>query len=160
MLDSALKQYRMIKKKGYFDSRLNPAGKGIENKYRKKVVEGDTVIYDAATKLMWQGGKGFPRKTWKDAKAYVDRLNTSSYAGFKDWRLPTSKKEMSLMEPERVGGLYIDAPCMNTSSIWTADEYAWTDKGDASTAWAVGFGFGNCDSYLVDYGNIFVRAVR
>jgi len=38
VLDSALKQYRMIKKEDYYDKRLNPGGKGIKNKYEKKAV--------------------------------------------------------------------------------------------------------------------------
>ncbi len=37
---NAMKQYRMIKKEGYYERRLNPHGKGIENKYEKKVVAG------------------------------------------------------------------------------------------------------------------------
>ena len=86
VLDSALKKYRMIKKKGFYDSRLNSKGTGIENDFDDDVVEGDTVICDAATKLTWQGGSKFVQKRWKDAKAYVDTLNISSYAGFKDWR--------------------------------------------------------------------------
>jgi len=39
----------MIKAKDYFDIRLNPKGKGIKNDYRVQAIDGDTVIYDAAT---------------------------------------------------------------------------------------------------------------
>jgi len=170
VLDSAMKQYRMIKKAGYYDKRLNPDGKGIKNKYEKKVVEGDGVIYDAATDLTWQGGNEFLDKTWKDAKAYVATLNTSNYAGYKDWRLPTLKEAMSLMslmEPKKVSkrrnrndSLYVDAYFKETPYIWTADEYDWTDKGDALTVWGVDFYNGYCYNGHVYYDVSYVRAVR
>jgi len=129
----ALKQYKMIKKEGYYDRRLNPDGKGRENKFEIRVVEGDTIIYDAATDLTWQGGKEFPGRSWESAKAYVDTL---SYAGG-GWRLPTLKEAMSLMEPTRRGSLHIDARFEDTQSIWTVDQY------DASRAWSVSFSVGS-----------------
>ena len=154
---NALKRYRMIKKEGYYDRRLNPDGKGIKNKYEKKVVKGDSVIYDAATNLTWQGGNEYTTMNWTDAKAYVDSL---SYAGG-GWRLPTLREAMSLMEPERVEGIYIDALFKDTPYIWTADEYARTDTGDALIAWVVDFFNGYCSGSLVDsIFNYHVRAVR
>jgi len=154
VLDSARKQYRMIKKEGFYDERLNPDGKGITNKYEKKVEAGDRVIYDDAKKLTWQGGSKFKHGTWKDGKAYVDSLNTSSYAGFTDWRLPTLKEAMSVTIP----GSYMDLLFMDTPYIWTAEEYAWTDKGDASDAWVVSFQSGCRISNIGNYQ--WVRAVR
>jgi len=162
VLDSALKQYRMIKKEGYYDKRLNPKGKGIANKYEKRVVEGDTVIYDGAMGLTWQGGNEFPTYKWEDAKTYVDAL---SYAGG-GWRLPTLKEAMSLMEPKKVSkrrnrndSLYVDAYFKETPYIWTADEYDWTDKGDALDVWVVHFFIGNCSINHVNFHSS-VRAVR
>lgn len=99
--EKAAKQYRMIIDKGYFDSQLNKTGKGIEHQFDVRVVKGDTVIYDGATGLTWQGGSKFEKKRWEDAKAYV---NTLSYAGG-GWRLPTLGEAMSLMEPGENGAL-------------------------------------------------------
>ncbi len=150
-LDSALKQYRMIKKQGYFDGRLNKTAKGIKNDFDVRDIDGDSVIYDAATKLTWQGGNQFSARTWEDAKAYVDTL---IYAGFEDWRLPSLEEAMSLMEPSaNEKGLYIDVRFNDTPWIWTADQY------DASYAWVVYFVFGDCGNDHVDYGD-YVRAVR
>ncbi len=154
---NAMRQYRMIKKEGYYDQRLNPDGKGIKNKYEKKVVKGDSVIYDAATNLTWQGGNEYTTMNWTDAKAYVDSL---SYAGG-GWRLPTLREAMSLMEPEEMEGFYFDASFKDTPYIWTADEYARTDTGDASSAWVVDFYFGRCYNTPVDgIEYYYVRAVR
>lgn len=63
------------------------------------------------------------------------------------------------MEPEQVGGYYVDASFKDTPYIWTADEYARTDKGDASYIWVVNFNFGHCYYYDVVNGD-YVRAVR
>lgn len=163
LLRKALKQYRMIKKKDYFDMRLNPAGKGIENKFEQKVVEGDTVIYDAATALTWQGGSKFEQKPWGVAKAFIDdTLNDFNYAGYWDWRLPTLKEVMSLMEAQEVEmdsgqySLYVDARFKDTPQIWTA--YQYHQYGD-SLAWEVSFKYGSCHDRLTDV-SIYVRAVR
>ena len=141
----------MIKKQGYFDSRLNKTAKGIKNDFDVRDIDSDRVIYDAATKLTWQGGNQFSARTWEDAKAYVDTL---IYAGFEDWRLPSLEEAMSLMEPSaNEKGRYIDVRFNDTPWIWTADQY------DASSAWVVYFGVGNCLNTHVD--NFFcVRAVR
>ena len=51
VLNSARKQYRMIKKEDFYDEKLNPKGKGKENNFKVQVKKGHNVIYDAATKL-------------------------------------------------------------------------------------------------------------
>ena len=74
---------------------------------------------------------------------------------------------MSLIEPKKVSkvrdgndSLYVDAHFKDTPFIWTADEYARTDKGDASSAWVVYFYDGGCYYDLVSVYSFFVRAVR
>ncbi len=123
---------------------------------RRRLSQADTVIYDDATKLTWQGGnEWFPQRNWQAAKAYVDSLNTLRYAGSKDWRLPTLKEAMSVTEP----GLKMDLLFRDTPIIWTTNEYAWTDKGDVTMAWVVNFYEGLCWGYSVSW-DVSVRAVR
>ena len=89
------------------------------------------------------------------ALAYIKKLNGRSFAGFKDWRLPTLEEAMSLMEPKQKNrNLYID-PIFDKKQQWI-----WTsDKESASSAWVVYFYDGTCHLYHVYYGT-FVRAVR
>lgn len=145
---SALKQYRMIKTNKYFDRRLNPEDRGVENDFKVQVVKGDTVIYDAATKLTWQMSSDM---NWEDALAYVNNL---IYAGFDDWRLPTLEEAMSLIETKpNKRGYYIDGRFrfirfLETESykrtrfvfgtIWT------TDRHSAGMVWDVNFKHGSC----------------
>ena len=151
-LKSALKQYRMIKAKDYFDTRLNPAGKDIENKFDIRVVAGDTVIYDAATGLTWQGGSAFPGRLWEAAQDSVKNL---VYAGYDDWRLPTLGEAMSLMEPiPQDQGMFVNPLFNDTLFIWTSDKYG------ASRAWVVDFDYGYCNCFDIDNVSYRVRAVR
>lgn len=153
MYANVLKQYKMIKANNYFDRSLNPDGGGIENEFDVRDVDGDIVIYDAETKLTWQWGSEVPGMTWKGATAYVD---TITYAGFDDWRLPTLEEAMSLMGPkENKHGVYIDK-VFGTYRLWI-----WTsDKLTASRAWYVFFDSGDCGFVgIVDVGG-YVRAVR
>ncbi len=150
---NVLKQYKTIKTNNYYDKRLNPDGAGVENDFEVRVVKGDTVIYDAATSLTWQATTELPTLPWEQAWAYVDTL---TYAGFDDWRLPTLEEAMSLMEPKKnEHGLHID-PIFDSMQrwIWTADKYS------ASRAWSVYFYGGDCyGSDVASYG-YYVRAVR
>ena len=155
---NVLKQYKTIKTNNYYDKRLNPDGAGVENDFEVDVVEGDTVIHDDLTRLTWQGGGKFPKMGWLDAKNYVSSL---SYAGFDDWRLPTLKEAMSLMEPEKVvydasegDSLYIDARFKDTPSFWTGEKHTVT------SAWFVNFLNGGCYYDAIDYVGYHVRAVR
>ena len=146
VLDTALKQYRMIKEEGYFDIDLNKTGSGVANDY---IVKGDSVIYDTATELTWQGGNKFHKMSWDSAEAYVDTL---SFAGG-NWRLPTLQQAMTLMEPERQGEYYVNPLFRDTPDLWTSDKYSDTNK------WTVVFYDGNCwnDHFTKPY---YVRAVR
>ena len=142
----------MIKEKGYFDSEINPSGTGISHNY--EIRADGKVIYDHATGLMWQQSGSDDKKPYEDTKSYIKALNRQSFAGYSDWRLPTLEEAMSLMEPKKNRAkLYIDPKFDKTQDwIWTSDLF------DASGAWVVTFGSGDCN-YGGFYG-YYVRAVR
>jgi len=151
---NVLKQYNMITANNYYDNRLNSDGAGIENDFEVRVVKGDTVIYDATTSLTWQATTELPQLSWEQAQAYVDTL---TYAGFDDWRLPTLEEAMSLMEPKKnEHGLHID-PMFDSMQrwMWTADKFS------ASRAWFVYFVYGYCFFFnIASNSNVYVLAVR
>jgi hypothetical protein len=63
--------------------------------YTVKTLAGDNVVEDSQTKLMWQQKQAADLMVWADAAAYCDTL---SYAGFKDWRLPSSHEISTLVD--------------------------------------------------------------
>ncbi|MGH7455338.1 MAG: DUF1566 domain-containing protein, partial [bacterium] len=76
----------------------HPQGKGINHKY--EVQQQGKVVVDHTTGLMWQQSGSPQFMTHENAEDYVAQLNKDRFAGFGDWRLPTLKEAMSLMEPK------------------------------------------------------------
>ena len=146
----------MLKNKNYFDSKRNPNGQGYANQFEVNKVNGDKIVIDGASGLMWQQAGSEKVISFEDIKKWIEALNQRGYAGFKDWRLPTLEEAMSLMEPERKDdNLYID-PVFNSRQkyIWTSDQIQ-----GASWAWVVNFINGDC-SNIRFYNNDYIRAVR
>ena len=144
---------QMIKRNGYFDRRMNPDGKGFDNKFQLQ--KNGQIVYDQASGLMWQQSGSQEEMTYEQAKEWIQALNRKGFAGYNDWRLPTLKEAMSLMEPKQnLNRLYLDSMFDDQKWIWTS-----TLRG-ASLRWVVLFyDDGLCDKFSV-YSDFFVRAVR
>ena len=52
------------------------------------VVQGESVIVDRDTGLMWQRVPSQDRMVWKEGFGYVETLNKESFGGYRDWRYP------------------------------------------------------------------------
>jgi hypothetical protein len=130
----------------------------IIHRYEKKSINGDTVVIDYATGLIWHQNGSDENMKWKKVKKWVTRLNKKGYAGYKDWRLPTVEEAASLLESNKGdvwNDLYI-APLFSNVQwwIWTGDK-----KKDSETTWRVDFR--NGDVYWSSiYDNHCVRPVR
>ena len=135
----------------------NPNGDGFQNKFNEQVKNGDKVILDYASGLMWQQSGSDEYMNYKNAKAYVAELNHKRVASYSDWRLPTLEEAMSLMEPmKNSDDLYVDSIFDSKQGwIWTSDLYS------TSSIWVVGFSYGNWYySGFNDGNDYYVRAVR
>jgi hypothetical protein len=146
----------MIKKYNFFDIKRNETGTGFDRKMQFQEVNGDKIIFDPLSDLMWQYA-GTSNSMWYDeAKNWITELNQRGYAGYNDWRFPTLEEAMSLMKKERAdSGLNID-PMFDPRQIgiWTSDL-----NNNASRAWVIFFNYGSCYVNCFDFNN-FVRAVR
>ncbi|HAO22333.1 MAG TPA: hypothetical protein DCQ37_18840 [Desulfobacteraceae bacterium] len=122
----------------------------IQNDFKDN---GDTIT-DRATGLMWQKSGSDKYMPYKDAKAYIDGLNSKNFAGYSDWRLPTVDELKSLLMPEKQSNdLYIN-PIFDKNQSW-----CWTSDTRASGgAWFVNFFSGLVNWF--DDDNYYVRAVR
>ncbi len=116
--------------------------------------QGDVVI-DHATGLMWQKSGSNEGLPYKNRQTYIDKLNHDRLAGYHDWRLPTVKELMSLLEPAKQShGLYIH-PIFDAKQQW-----CWSADTDSSElAWSVYFSIGLVYLDVVDE-NYYVRCVR
>ncbi len=139
-------------------------GRIIDHNYKVETIDGDKVVTDNFTGLMWhQSGSIGIGISWQKAEEWVKKLNSGGYAGFHNWRLPTLVEAASLLKASKDGSvLYID-PIFNSAQkyIWTGDIYNKEDR------WFVDLNQGNytwSSKYLYGFNrNLranFVRPVR
>ncbi len=129
----------------------------FQHKYEPKMLNGETVVIDHATDLMWQQSGSAERMTWQEAKAYVKQLNQEHFADYSDWRLPTIEELASLLEftQQRPGNLFIASVFDLTQWIcWSADIFQ-----SAANVWFVYFEHGYISNTDAD-SKLYVRAVR
>lgn len=148
----------MIRNFDFYDAFKNPKGNGFSHSYALHVKNGNKIVIDEETNLMWQQSGYIYKIESGDAKKCIKRLNKNGYAGYNDWRLPTLEEAMSLIEPEKSdSGLHID-PLFDKKQnwIWTSDRNM-----NGAEAWYVSFLNGSCGNmHLFNYGYDYVRAVR
>lgn len=143
----------MVKRKNFFDSSWNKSG-GFENEYESKTINGDKVVLDHATGLMWHQSGSDVYMKYNKAKKWVGELNRRGYAGYSDWRLPTLEEGASLIERSKMNGdLYIIPKfSAKQTRIWMSDMV--TDY--PGMAWIVFFVSGDVRRHSAAY----VRPVR
>ena len=99
--------------------------------FSKQTINGDIVIKDSTTGLMWQ--KEYVSKKWQDALKYCE---DSGYAGYTDWRLPNRNELASLWDYDKSGVQYSDFPNdTQNSDWWSSSTYIHT----LNLGWVVNF---------------------
>ena len=107
--------------------------KGIAWPSVRFTTNADTTITDNLTGLVWApNGNGMPTRdnnwdqdgtvndglvTWQHALDYVAKLNTESYLGHTDWRLPNVSELESLVHAEYAKETCNGSPC-GTNAAW------------------------------------------
>ena len=132
----------------------------INHDYKKKSINGDCVVIDNATGLMWHQSGSDEKIKWTQAWHWLADLNNGGYAGYKDWRLPTVDEAASLLESyENADSSYIN-PIFNEKqyAIWTGDTNKEMGYGSGA-AYHVYFGQGYVAWITLDSAD-YVRPVR
>ncbi len=127
----------------------------IENDFTDN---GDKTVTDKATGLMWKKSGSPDRMTFHETEMYIQELNNARFAGYTDWRIPTTDELMSLIEPElQANGLHIHPLFDNRERFWSCDN--WQSDKKWRGGWSINF-----KSNLVYCRDFFkkghVRAVR
>ncbi len=127
----------------------------ISHDYKVETINEEKVVIDHVTGLMWHQSGSRLHMNWTKAKQWIKDLNSSEYAGYNDWRLPTVEEAVSLLEKaKKINNLHI-APIFDKNQlyIWTGDTYG------SRTAWVVSFRNGQVTWIRIDFRN-YVRPVR
>lgn len=124
----------MIKRYGFYDGNINPAGR-FKNDFENKTINSDSVIIDHKTGLMWHPGGSSGEVEQKKIPRWLKDLNSKQYAGYADWRLPTLEEAASLLKGSKNNkGLYIDPLFSGDQKrIWTGDPF------EGNNLWIVRF---------------------
>jgi hypothetical protein len=84
------------------------------------VDNGNGMISDNATGLMWSQDDSGTGLNWEEALAWVVQKNAENYLGYNDWRLPNVKELQSIVDynrsPDTTGSAAID-PVFNVTAI-------------------------------------------
>ena len=114
----------------------------------------DGTVTDTSTGLMWQQTASSNGMTWELSLAYCEGLNLG---GHTDWRLPTIKELLSLVDYSRYNPAINTTYFPNTVSsfYWSSTTFAFGTDG----AWGVGFYYGH-DHMNNKNNSYYVRAVR
>jgi serine/threonine-protein kinase len=139
------------KKTFALDDLWRPA-KFLQNEFEDNL---DKTVADGATGLVWQqSGSEFPL-TWHQAKAYIQELNSSQFAGSSTWRLPTVDELMTLLTELPHGEDYCIESIFDQRQkrIWSCDRRSFI------AAWYVSIDMGYV-AWQDFTGYYHVRAVR
>ena len=127
--------------------------------------QGWRMVKDEQTGLIWETKSPMTgdlnghaaRYSWEEAHAYIDRLNSHSYGGFSDWRLPNREELRTIVnyndQIPAVDTAYF--PTMPPEFYWSKDVYG----ADITLAWGIYFAYGCAICYLKE-NRYAVQAVR
>jgi hypothetical protein len=86
------------------------------------------MVADPATGLRWQRSGSRLPLTWRQAQAYIQRLNETGFGGLTNWRLPTVDELMTLLRPVPQGHNLCMAPIFDPlqKRLWSIDRRSFT----------------------------------
>jgi hypothetical protein len=118
-LDAVMVRYHLFNRK-MFNKDPDP---GFLNDYELQNIQGNYVVLDKASGLMWQRGGSLYPMLIAEISDFVRLINQESYAGHCDWRLPTAEEVLTLNEPEYYRNQLHIQPLFDDrqTCIWTAD---------------------------------------
>jgi len=125
---------------GWWRGRDNSNNK---NRFITKTINGDDVVIDRATNLMWAadgnraGSNNDNSIQWGNGCVYANNLN---FAGFTDWRIPNFFELFSILNMSIYSPAVKIPPFANISSLdyWSST----TDSYDTGEAWYVSLASG------------------
>ncbi|MCG3268554.1 DUF1566 domain-containing protein [Yoonia sp. I 8.24] len=128
---------------------------------------GDGIVTDASSGLMWTQADNGEAISWEDALAYAQTANAETYLGHDDWRVPNVKELQAIVDYTRspdttdspaIDPVFASAAITNEAGqvdygwIWSSTTHAnWTDvEGGAGAYVSFGRAMGYFDDVWTD----------
>jgi hypothetical protein len=128
----------LLRKYDFFDNMFNKNG-SFQNDF---IDNGNGTITDRATGLMWQKGGSSRGLYLIETEDYIKKMNRDGFAGYRDWRIPTTDEIVSLMKQTKNSwrDLYIDSMFDKTQyACWSSDVGIFNISTGHYNAWFVSF---------------------
>lgn len=118
-------------------------------------------VLDKETRLMWARDANIAARKmkWDDAYEFIEKINRSGYAGYRDWRLPDKTELLTLLDyakSQRYTG-NLQEPLVRIGFTYVLDWYWSSTTGPAwdgtDGAWAVNMGSGHVGAHSKADGN-------
>jgi ankyrin repeat protein len=110
----------LLRQYNFFDNTFNKYG-SFQNDF---VDNGNGTITDRSTGLMWQKSGSSRELYLVKTEDYIKKLTRDGFAGYSDWRIPTTDEIVSLLKQTKQNGkgLHIDPLFDKTQySCWSSD---------------------------------------
>jgi hypothetical protein len=137
----------LLRQYNFFDNTLNKYG-SFQNDF---VDNRDGTITDRATGIMWQKSGSSRDLYLIETEDYIKILNRDRFAGYSDWRIPTTDEIVSLMKQTKKSwrDLYID-PLFDKKqySCWSSDVGILNISAGHYNAWSVNFEEGTAQQIM------------
>lgn len=121
-----------------------------ESSFTESTVSGKVIVTDTTTDLIWQKEYN-SSTTWVNALSYCE---TSTYAGYADWRLPNIEELKTLIDDSKYNPAS-SFPGMPSNYFWSSSSRV----SSTVRAWYVDFGNGEV-AYNYKTFNYYARCVR
>ena len=132
---------------------------GLARSFDRNATSGQETVKDNVTKLIWQDDSSASSvtATWENANSTTcQNLNTSSFGGYTDWRLPTIEELYTITNKGAYNpSKFTEFSNFASNDYWSSTSYA----GSTDYAWLVGFTSGVDAADYKTY-SYYVRCVR
>jgi hypothetical protein len=156
---------QLVMNKGFFDSNLNPSGRGVTNLLSRRKIGKSTVVVDDATNLMWEYCSSDNFVEFGEAEKHIEELNIVKHAGFANWRIPTLEEAYSILEakPRKIDRytLHIEEELGEKCPfIWTSDREPDADREPWVVSYLTGDSIVSVTNNITREYTFSARAVR
>ena len=136
------------------DAYFAAAGKCIQQRFEVKTpVAAQPVVVDLNTGLVWEQLSSTETYTWETAENHCKDLNEmnelSGYAGYTDWRVPTTLEFFTIVDNGRANPAFDGEIFQNMKALYDSSSNLWTSQ-ETNASYAYYFLHGDGSNWYIE----------